>query len=57
MEFLIELKEGISPSDKLKEEIEMSIRDVMKLRGEVRFVQKGTIQEKGKKIEDIRSWE
>lgn len=57
MEFLIELKEEIAPSDKLREEIENSIRDVIKLRGGVRFVPRGTIHEMAKKIEDQRTWE
>ncbi len=57
MEFLIELKEEFVPSDRLREEIENSIRDVMKLRGEARFVQRGTIHERAKKIEDQRTWE
>ncbi len=53
----IELKEGVSQPEKLKEEIEKSIRDVMKVRGDVQFVPKGTIPEGAKKIEDQRTWE
>jgi phenylacetate-CoA ligase len=53
----IELKEEISQSEKFREEIEKSIRDVMKLRGDVQFVPKGTIPEGAKKIEDRRTWE
>ena len=57
MTFRIELKEeGLQP-EKLKEEIESSIRDVMKLRGNVQFTPKGTIPEGAKKIEDQRTWE
>ena len=55
--FRMELKEETSQSEKLKEEIEKSIREVMKLRGDVLFVQKGTIPEGAKKIEDQRSWD
>jgi phenylacetate-CoA ligase len=57
MTFRIELKEGVSQPEKLKEEIERSIRDVMKIRGDVEFVPKGTIPEGAKKIEDQRTWE
>jgi phenylacetate-CoA ligase len=57
MTFWIELKEGISQAEKLKEEIEKSIRNVMKVRGNVQFVPKGTIPEGAKKIEDQRTWE
>jgi phenylacetate-CoA ligase len=57
MTFRIELKEEASQTEKLKEEIEQSIRDVMKLRGEAEFVPRGTIPEGAKTIEDQRSWE
>ena len=57
MIFQIELKEEVSSPEKLKEEIEQSIRDVMKLRGDVQFIPKGTIPEGSKKIEDQRTWE
>jgi phenylacetate-CoA ligase len=57
MTFRIELKEEIPHPEKLKEEIEKSIRDVMKVRGEVQFVPKGTVPEGAKKIEDHRTWE
>jgi phenylacetate-CoA ligase len=51
MIFRVELKEWAS------EEIEKSIRDVMKVRGEVQFVPKGTIPAGAKKIDDQRTWE
>jgi len=57
MMFRVELKEGMSPFETLKEEIEKSIRDVMKVRGEVQFIPKGTIPAGAKKIEDQRTWE
>jgi phenylacetate-CoA ligase len=57
MAFLIELKEEISQTEKLREEIERSVRDVMKVRGDVQFVPKGTIPEGAKKIDDQRTWE
>lgn len=53
----IELKEEVSQLEKLKQEIEQSIRDVMKIRGDVQFVPKGTTPEGAKKIEDQRTWE
>jgi phenylacetate-CoA ligase len=53
----VELQEGTSPVESLKEEIEKSIRDVMKVRGEVQFVPKGTIPTGAKKIDDQRTWE
>ncbi len=57
MTFRIELKEEIPQPEKLKEEIEKSIRDVMKVRGNVEFVPKGTIPDGARKIEDQRTWE
>jgi phenylacetate-CoA ligase len=57
MTFLIQLKEEVSQPEKLKEEIERSVRDVMKVRGDVQFVPKGAIPDGAKKIEDQRTWE
>ena len=57
MIFRVELQEGTSPVESLKEEIEKSIRDVMKVRGAVQFVPKGTIPTGAKKIDDQRTWE
>jgi phenylacetate-CoA ligase len=57
MTLRVELKEKMLPSEKGKEEIEKSIREVMKLRGEVHWVPSGTIPEGIKKIEDQRIWE
>jgi phenylacetate-CoA ligase len=57
MTFRIELKEGVSQPEKLREEIERSIRDIIKVRGEVQFVPTGTIPEGIKKIDDQRTWE
>jgi len=53
----IELKEEVSQPEKLGHEIEQSIRDVMKIRGDVEFVPQGVIPEGAKKIEDQRTWE
>jgi phenylacetate-CoA ligase len=57
MTFQVELKEEVSEPTKLKSEIEQSIRDVMKVRGEVQFVLKGVIPAGANKIEDRRTWE
>jgi phenylacetate-CoA ligase len=57
MTFHAELQEEVSQSEKLKSQIEQSIRDVMKVRGEVQFVSKGAIPERARKIEDRRRWE
>ena len=57
MTFRIELKEEVHDPEKLREVIENSIRDVMKVRGNVEFVPKGTVPEGGKKIEDQRTWD
>jgi phenylacetate-CoA ligase len=57
MTFQVELKEEVSQPEKLKGEIEQSIRDVMKIRGNVRFVSKGAIPEGANKIDDQRTWE
>ncbi|MGZ3590422.1 MAG: phenylacetate--CoA ligase family protein, partial [Thermodesulfobacteriota bacterium] len=57
MTLRIELKEGTPQTHKLDQEIGQSIRDVMKIRGDVQFVPNGTIPEGAKKIEDHRTWE
>jgi len=57
MTFRIEFKEEAAQRAKLKEEIEKSIRDVMKLRGDVEILPGGTIPENAKRIDDQRSWE
>ena len=57
MTFRIELKEESPGVEMRKEEIQGSIRDVMKLRGNVEFVPRGTIPEGTKKIEDQRTWD
>jgi phenylacetate-coenzyme A ligase PaaK-like adenylate-forming protein len=57
MTFRLELKEEVSEPDKLKSKIEQSIRDVMKVRGDVQFVSTGAIPAEAKKIEDQRTWE
>ena len=55
--FRIEMGEAVSEIEKLKKEVETSIRDIMKLRGDVQIVPAGTIPQGAKKIEDLRTWE
>ena len=55
--FRIEPNGELSGAEKRREEIEGSIRDVMKLRGNVEFVPAGTIPEGAKRIDDQRSWD
>ena len=57
MTFRVETKEEVIKLEKLKDEIERSIRDVIKIRGNVQFIPKGTIPEGAKKIEDQRTWD
>ena len=57
MIFRIELKEDLSKPERLIEEVEKSIREVMKLRATVQLVLRGTIPNGVRKIEDLRSWE
>lgn len=57
MLFDVELAEGVVGSEVLKSKIEEKIREVLKLRGDVSFLQKGTIPEDAKIIEDVRKWE
>ena len=57
MTFQVELREGTLPNDKMKEDVERTIRDVIKLRGEVQFVSRGVIPEGARKIEDQRKWD
>jgi phenylacetate-CoA ligase len=57
MAFVAELGEGVSAAGTLKDRIERSVRDVMKLRCEVQFVSPGTLSDAAKKIEDLRTWD
>ncbi|NIS61219.1 MAG: AMP-binding protein [Proteobacteria bacterium] len=57
MTFQVELKDEKVDKEKLKEDLQSTIRDVMKVRGDVEFIPQGTIPEGGKTIEDKRSWD
>ena len=56
MTFLVELGEGVQPGA-VTPALETAIRDVMKLRGAVEIVPRGTIAENAKKISDERKWD
>jgi phenylacetate-CoA ligase len=57
MTFQVELKDERVDKEKLKGAIQNTIRDVMKVRGNVEFVPQLTIPEDAKKIEDKRTWD
>jgi phenylacetate-CoA ligase len=57
MTFQVELRDENVDKEKLREAIQDTIRDVMKVRGDVEFVPQGTIPEGAKKIEDKRTWD
>jgi phenylacetate-CoA ligase len=57
MTFQVELKDEKADKEKLKKDMQNSIRDVMKVRGEVEFIPQGTIPEGSKTIEDKRTWD
>ncbi len=57
MIFRIEFEESVHRTRALEQQIEQSIRDVMKIRGRVQSVPKGTIPDGAKKIDDQRTWE
>ena len=57
MTFRIELKEEPPQPEMLKDEIKRAIRDVIKIRGDVEFIPRGTLLEGARKIDDQRSWE
>jgi phenylacetate-CoA ligase len=56
MTTFIELKEGaVQPN--LKRRIEKEMEEVLKVKGQVEFIQKGGIPDRAKKIDDRRIWE
>jgi phenylacetate-CoA ligase len=57
MTFEAELKDENVDKEKLRKDLQTTIRDVMKVRGDVEFVSKGTIRDGTKKIEDKRAWD
>jgi phenylacetate-CoA ligase len=57
MTIYIELKEEVTDKTGLKRRVEQEVQEVLKVRGEVVFVQKGGIPDRARKIDDRRIWE
>ncbi len=57
MTIYIELKEQEVDKISLKRRIEAEAKEVLKVKGEVAFVQRGAIPDRAKKIDDRRIWE
>ena len=57
MTFTVELKEGVEPAEELAKRIEAAIPESMRVRGNVKFVDRGTFPKDYKKIDDRRKWE
>jgi phenylacetate-CoA ligase len=57
MTIYIELKEATADQISLKRKMEREIEEVLKVKGQVEFVQRGGIPDRAKKIEDRRIWE
>jgi phenylacetate-CoA ligase len=57
MTMYIELKETIPDQAGLKRRVEREMEEVLKVKSQVEFVQKGGIPDRAKKIDDRRIWE
>jgi phenylacetate-CoA ligase len=57
MTLVVELKEGVEASEALAKRVEAAIPTSMRVRGRVRFLDRGTLPEEYKKIDDRRKWE
>jgi phenylacetate-CoA ligase len=57
MTIYIELKEEIADKIGLKRRLEGEVKEILKVTGEVVFVQRGGIPDRAKKIDDRRIWE
>jgi phenylacetate-CoA ligase len=57
MTIYIELEEEVADKANLKRRVEKEVQEVLKVRGEVVFVQRGGIPDRAKKIDDRRIWE
>jgi phenylacetate-CoA ligase len=57
MTIYVELKEEGADKITLKRKIEAEVKEVLKVKGDVEFVQKGGIPDRAKKIDDRRIWE
>jgi phenylacetate-CoA ligase len=57
MTIYIELKEEVADRIGLKRSVEKEMEEVLKVKGQVEFVQRGGIPDRAKKIDDRRVWE
>jgi len=57
MTIYIELREAITDPSSLRRKVEREMEEVLKVKGQVEFVQKGGIPDRAKKIDDRRIWE
>ena len=57
MTFAVELKEGATPSEALSDRIEAAIPESMRVRGKVRFIDRGSLPKDYKVIDDRRKWD
>jgi len=57
MTVYIELKEEVADQTSLKRRVEREMEEILKVKGQVEFVQKGGIPDRAKKIDDRRIWE
>jgi phenylacetate-CoA ligase len=56
MTFVVELKEEVPDSGKIRARIERNIKDILTIKGVVQVVPRATIPDLHKKIEDRRTW-
>ena len=54
--YVVELAEGAAPEAGLSDRIADTLREAMKVRGEVRISPRGTLPEGSKRIDDRRTW-
>ncbi len=57
MIFFAELKKDVPPTETFKEKILATIKEIFKLKGDVKFVEPGTLKDNDKLIEDKRNWD
>jgi phenylacetate-CoA ligase len=57
MTFQAELDRPYPESEKLSGAVKKVIQEILRIRGEVHFIPKGSLPQRAKKIEDQRVWE
>ena len=57
MTFQAELKEDLADRKEMKSGLKASMKDILRLKGEVEFVARGTIPDSSKKVDDQRVWD